>query len=82
MVCCMKTRYRLFKRRGCIFYVFDNLTQCYTSLQTRDRDAARQLVEAKNLALRHPMLSPEIGKAYLAASDPLITSRTWREVKE
>ena len=63
----MKDRYRLFKRRGRIFYCFDNFTKRYTSLQTTDREAGRRIVEAKNLALRQPALSRQIGKAYLAA---------------
>ena len=72
----MKNRYRLFKRRRSVFYCFDNKTQRYASLHTHDRDAARQIVEAKNLALRHAALSREIGKAYLITSDPQIRIRT------
>jgi len=75
----MKNRYRLFRRRGRIYYCFDNQTQRYTSLNTADRDAARQIVEAKNRALVQPALSREIGKAYLAASDPAIRNRTWQD---
>src|SRR5262245_21832217 len=74
----MKDRYRLFKRRGRIFYCFDNQTERYVSLQTTDRAAARQIVEAKNIALRQPALSRQIGKAYLAQSDPQIMTRTWQ----
>lgn len=73
----MKNRYRLFKRRGRIYYCFDNQTQRYTTLNTGDRDAARQIVDARNLALRQPALSREIGKAYLVASDPAIRTRSW-----
>jgi integrase len=75
----MKKRYRSFRRRGRIYYCFDNHTQRYTSLQTTDREAARQIVEAKNLALLQPALSREIGKAYLATSDPKIRTRTWQD---
>ena len=75
----MKKRYRLFRRRGRIYYCFDNHTQRYTSLHTTDREAARQIVEAKNLALVQPALSREIGKAYLATSDPKIRTRTWQD---
>jgi integrase len=78
----MKNRYRLFKRRGRIFYCFDNETRRYSSLQTTDRDAARQLIEAKNLALRQPALSRQIGKVYLAQSDPRIIRRTWQDALE
>ena len=75
----MKDRYCLFKRRGRIFYCFDNLTNRYTSLETKDREAAKRIVEAKNQALRAPALSRQIGKAYLGASDPKITTRTWQD---
>ncbi|HOC01114.1 MAG TPA: tyrosine-type recombinase/integrase [Verrucomicrobiota bacterium] len=75
----MKNRYRLFRRRGRIYYCFDNQTHRYTSLNTADREAARQIVEAKNVALLQPALSREIGKAYLAASDPAIRNRTWQD---
>lgn len=75
----MKDRYRLFKRRGRIFYCFDNLTNRYASLETKDREAARRIVEAKNQALRAPALSRQIGKAYLAAGDPKIITRTWQQ---
>ena len=75
----MKLRYRLFRRRGRIFYCFDNQTQRYTSLQTTDREAARQIVEAKNRARLQPALSRQIGRVYLAQSDPKILTRTWQD---
>ena len=75
----MKTRYRLFRRRGTVFYCFDNQTRLYTSLQTKDRKAAQQLVHAKNEAEAHPALCRQLGKVYLASSDPRITTRTWQD---
>ena len=75
----MKNRYRLFRRRGRIYYCFDNQTRRYTSLDTADRSAAEQIVEARNHALVQPALSRAIGKAYLSASDPGIRVRTWQD---
>jgi integrase len=75
----MKNRYRLLYRgeRG-TFFCFDNVTRKRTSLQTKDRDAAEQIVLAKNQALRQPVLNLQIAKAYLAGSDNGITTRTWQ----
>jgi integrase len=75
----MKNRYRLLYRgeRG-TFFCFDNATRKRTSLQTKDRDAAEQIVLAKNQALRQPVLNLQIAKAYLAGSDNGITTRTWQ----
>lgn len=75
----MKSRYRLIRRgaRGGLFYCVDTHTRKRTSLQTCDEDAAQQLIEAKNNAERQPILNLHIAKAYLAATDRGISSRTW-----
>ena len=75
----MKNRYRLLYRgeRG-TFFCFDNVTRKRTSLQTKDRDAAEQIVLAKNQALRQPVLNLQIAKAYLAGTDSGTASRTWQ----
>ena len=76
----MKTRYRLIHRgeRGNQFYCVDSETGRRSSLKTKDRDAAEQIVLAKNQSLRQPSLNLQIAKAYLAGSDNGVTTRTWR----
>ena len=78
----MKTRYRLICRgnRSGNFYCVDSVTGKRTSLQTMDKDHARQIVEAKNQAERQPEINLQIAKAYLAAADQDFINRTWREV--
>jgi len=74
----MKLRFRLIRRniRGGKFYCVDTLTGKRTSLGTQNEDEATQLVQAKNQALRQPVLNLHIAKAYLAGSDSGIVTRT------
>jgi integrase len=76
----MKTRFRLIHRgeRGNKFYCVDSETGKRFSLQTKDRDAAEQIVLAKNQALRQPALNLQIAKAYLAGTDNGVSTRTWQ----
>jgi integrase len=76
----MKARYRLTSRgiRGSIFYCVDTTTGKRTSLQTRDRAAAREIVAAKNQALRNPQLNLQLARTYLAGSDSGVATRTWQ----
>ena len=76
----MKTRYRLIYRgeRGRQFYCVDSETGRRFSLKTKDRDAAEQIVLAKNQSLRQPSLNLQIAKAYLAGTDNGVNTRTWR----
>lgn len=80
----MKTRFRLIQRgeRGGAFYCVDTQTGQRTSLQTTDPDAARQIVFAKNQALRQPAINLQIARAYLAAGDPAVATRTWQHVMD
>jgi integrase len=80
----MKTRYRLIYRgeRGRQFYCVDSETGKRFSLKTKDRDAAEQIVLAKNQSLRQPALNLQIAKAYLAGTDKGVTTRTWRHAME
>lgn len=80
----MKARYRLIYRgvRGGMFYCVDKTTGKRTSLHTTNQDEAQQIVEAKNIAERQPVLNLQIAKAYLAGTDSRLTSRTWREAME
>src|SRR4051794_39508596 len=76
----MKTRFRLIYRgeRGSTFYCVDAETGKRTSLNTKDRDAAKQIVFAKNQAVKQPAINLQLAKAYLAGSDSGIATRTWQ----
>src|ERR1043166_2034860 len=76
----MKQRFRLIRRniRGGKFYSVDTLTGKRTSLRNPNHDEARQIVLAKNQALRQPVLNLNIAKAYLAGSESGIATRTWQ----
>ncbi|HEV2453547.1 MAG TPA: tyrosine-type recombinase/integrase [Verrucomicrobiae bacterium] len=80
----MKTRFRLIHRgeRGNQFYCVDSETGKRFSLKTKDRDAAEQIVLAKNQSLRQPTLNLQIAKAYLAGTDNGVTTRTWQNAIE
>src|SRR5688572_21951575 len=76
----MKDRFRLIYRgeRGATFYCVDSVTGKRTSLQTKDRDAAKQIVFAKNQAIKQPSINLQLAKAYLAGSDSGVATRTWQ----
>jgi hypothetical protein len=77
----MKPRYRLIHRgnRLASYYLVDTRTGKRTSLHTSDKDAAKQIVEAKNQAERQPLLNLQIAKAYLSGTDNGVQTRTWRD---
>jgi len=77
----MRNRYRLFQR-GRVFYVQDNRTGRQESLRTKDKTQASQLLQSKNQAAQNPLLNRELGRVYLSAADPSLTSRTWTTVME
>lgn len=78
----MNKRYRLFQKssRGGTFYAVDKITRKRESLKTKDRDAAEQVIEARNAAERQPAINVQIARAYLAACDVEVTKRTWGQV--
>jgi integrase len=78
----MKQRFRIYRRKRGVFYVFDRQTGTRESLQTSDKDAARRLLHAKNEAHHQPLINRQIARAYLAAGDPEIGRRTWQIVME
>jgi integrase len=79
----MKQRFRLYRRsNGGRFYAHDRLTGKQESLGTTDRTEAERLLHAKNEATQQPLLNVQIARAYLAASDSLIGTRTWDNVME
>jgi hypothetical protein len=51
-------------------------------LKTKDRDAAEQIILAKNQSLRQPTLNLQIAKAYLAGTDNGVATRTWQNAIE
>src|SRR5213594_2844578 len=77
----MKDRYRLIFRgeRGSTFYCVDSQTGKRTSLNTKCRDAAKQIVFAKNQALRQSSINLQLAKAYLAGTDSGVSTRTWQD---
>jgi integrase len=81
----MKNRFRLFRhkaKRGFIYYLQDNETGKQESLKTTDREKAEQVLNARNIADANPLLSRELGKTYLRASDPSLITRRWEDVME
>lgn len=76
----MKPRYRIYRRQGGVFYLFDRHTGKRESLETADQAAAQRLLHAKNEAQQQPLINRQIARAYLAVGDPQITRRTWRDV--
>jgi integrase len=75
----MKLVYHLFKR-GKYFYSEDSRTKKQKSLHTEDRSEAERILSAKNEAANNSQLSQAIGMAYLTASDPEMSTRTWSDV--
>lgn len=76
----MKKRFRIYRRHGSSFYLFDCLTKKRESLQTTDKATAQRLLHAKNEAHQQPIINRQIARAYLAVSDPNINQRTWQVV--
>ncbi|MCW5556180.1 MAG: hypothetical protein KIS67_29005, partial [Verrucomicrobiae bacterium] len=75
----MKNRFRLYRRtKTGVFYLHDGDTGKQESLGTRDRAEAKTLLATRNEAVRQPHLNLQIARAYLAASDPASTKRTWQ----
>ena len=75
----MKQRFRLYRRKhGGRLYVHDNITGKQVSLKTSDRTEALRVVHAKNEAEKQPAINLQIARAYLAAGDPDIATRTWQ----
>ena len=77
----MKQRFRVYRRgkRG-IFYLEDTETGQRTSLQTNDPKTAERLLAAHREAHVQPFVNLQIARAYVAASDPEMLTRTWRHV--
>ena len=74
----MKNRYRLVRygRRGGNYYLHDSETGQRTTLETKDKARATELLVAKNEATREPAFNLQKARVYLAASDPSVSTRT------
>ena len=77
----MKNRYRLIRygRRGGKYYLHDNETGLREGLKTASRPRAVELLVARNEAAREPAFNLQKARIYLAASDPGVATRTWRQ---
>ena len=53
----MKNSYRLYRRRGGVYYAEDVETRRQESLKTKDKATAVQLLKAKNAAAQQPSLN-------------------------
>ena len=75
----MKQRFRLYRRKnGNRFYLHDSVTGKQESLGTNERTEAQRLLHSRNEAERQPAVNLQIARAYLAASDPHVATRTWQ----
>ena len=77
----MKKRFLLYVRRQ-TYYLEDTLTKKQQSLRTQDRATADRLLHAKIEAEQQPAVSLQIARAYLAAGDPQIATRSWQFVMD
>ena len=77
----MKEKYWLIKR-GTRYYSLDSETRERKSLGTTDRHEAQKIIQAKNESTHRPALGLSLAKAYLAAYDQSLVSRTWRFVMD
>jgi integrase len=73
----MNQRFILFRRAG-VFYCEDTTTRKQLSLRTKDEGEAKTLLHAKNESFRQPILNLQLARTYMAASDPLVSKRTWQ----
>lgn len=78
----MSQRYRMYCRKGGVFYLFDRQTGKRESLDTTDKSVALRLLHTRNEAEQHPLINLQIARAYLAAGDPEAVKRTWRSVMD
>jgi len=58
----MKPRYRIYRRQGGLFYLFDRHTGKRESLQTAEEAVAKRLLHAKNEAQQQPLINRQIAR--------------------
>jgi len=79
----MRQRYRLYLREKTgRYYIHDDVTGKQESLRTSDKATAERLFHSRNEAEKQPAINLQIARAYLAATDAQIGTRTWQHVMD
>ncbi|HWB60948.1 MAG TPA: tyrosine-type recombinase/integrase [Chthoniobacteraceae bacterium] len=78
----VQLKYRLYRRSNGGFYWQDNDSPKQGSLRTKDKHEAQCLINAMNEAHRQPSVNLALGRVYLAAHDPKMTTRTWQAIMD
>lgn len=78
----VQQKYRIYRRRNGNYYWQENDSSRQGTLRTSDGGEAETLLHAMNEADRQPTLNLSIARAYLAAHDPQMSSRTWQNVMD
>jgi integrase len=78
----MKQQFRLYRRDGGIYYIHNDKTGKQRSLGTRDRVEASALFAAETQSHRQAHLNLRLARTYLAATDPMVSKRTWQNAME
>ena len=79
----MMQKFKLYRRgSNGRFYIEDNTPGKQESLGTSDKAETLRLLMAKNEADQQPAFNAQIAKTYLAADDPALAKRTWKEVMD
>jgi integrase len=78
----VQLKYRLFRRRNGVFYWQANDSSKQGTLRTVHRREAERLLNAMNESHRQPTLNLNLARAYLAAHDPKMPTRTWQSVMD
>jgi hypothetical protein len=66
MTMLMNQRYRIYRRKVGVYYLFDGATGKRESLGTQDPVEAKRLLHTKNEALANPQINLQIARAYMA----------------
>src|SRR5438552_11690394 len=72
----------MYRRRNRVFYWQENDSQKQGTLRTDHRGDAERLLNAMNESHRQPTLNLNLARAYLAAHDPKMATRTWQAVMD
>ena len=79
----MRKLYRLyFREKTGRYYIHNDVTGKQESLHTKDKPTADRLFHSRIEAEKQPAINLQIARAYLAASDSQIATRTWQLVMD
>jgi integrase len=79
----MRARFRLYFREASgRYYIHDDMTGKQESLHTKDKETAQRLFHSRCEAEKQPAINLQIARAYLAATDSQISTRTWQYVMD